>query len=114
METALYLIARCIIVIISCLPLKLVAWSGRRAGAIAWYLDKRHRNVALQNIQASFPEKNENEIRKIAQENFRRLGENYASVLKTGCMKNGAISEILTIEGYEVIDAILKENPDER
>ena len=114
METALCVIARCVISIVSCLPLKLVAWCGRRAGAIAWYLDKRHRNVALQNIQASFPEKNESETRKIAQENFRRLGENYASVLKTGYMKDGAISEILTIEGYEVIDAILKENPDER
>ena len=114
METALYLIARCVIGIASCLPLKFIAWCGRRGGAIAWYLDKRHRNVALQNILASFPEKNENEIRKIAHENFRRLGETYTSILKTGCMNDDEISEILTIEGYEVIEKILKENPGER
>ena len=114
METALYLIARCVIGIVFCLPLKWVAWCGRRGGAVAWYLDKRHRNVALDNIQASFPEKIENEIRKIAQENFRRLGETYTSVLKTGCMNDDEISEILTIEGYEVIEKILKENPGER
>jgi len=114
METALYLIARCVIGIASCLPLKFIAWCGRRGGAIAWYLDKRHRNVALQNIQASFPKNNENEIRKIAHENFRRLGEIYTSILKTGCMNDDEISEILTIEGYEVIENILKENPEER
>jgi|TARA_B100001971_G_scaffold51504_1_gene46653 KDO2-lipid IV(A) lauroyltransferase len=114
METALYLIARCVVGIASCLPLTLVAWCGRRTGAIAWYLDKRHRNVAIQNIQNSFPEKNEEEIRMIAQENFRRLGETYASILKAGRMKENEIPEILTIEGYEVIEDILKENPEER
>ena len=108
METALYLIARCGIGIVFCLPLKLGAWYGRRGGAMAWYLDKRHRNVALQTFQASFPKKNENEIRKIAQENFRRLGETYTSALKAGCMNDDEISEILTIEGYEVIENIIK------
>ena len=114
METVYYLIARCVIGIASCLPLKFVAWCGRHGGAIAWHLDNRHRNVALQNVQASFPGKNENEVRGIAQENFRRLGETYASILKTGHMKENEISKILTIDGYEVIENILKENPKER
>jgi KDO2-lipid IV(A) lauroyltransferase len=114
METVYYLIARCVIGIAFCLPLKWVAWCGRHAGAIAWHLDKRHRDVALQNLHASFPEKNESEIRKIARENFRRLGETYSSVLKAGRMKENEISEILTIEGYEKIENILKENPEER
>ncbi|MDP7012231.1 MAG: hypothetical protein QF685_12725 [Verrucomicrobiota bacterium] len=114
METALYLIARCVVSIASCLPLTLVAWCGRQTGTIAWYLDKRHRNVAMQNIQNSFPEKNGEEIRNIARENFRRLGETYASVLKTGRMKSKEISTILTIEGYEVIEKTLEENPEER
>jgi len=114
METVYYLIARCVIGIASCLPLKFVAWCGRHGGAIAWYLDNRHRNVALQNVQASFPEKNENEVRGIARENFCRLGETYASILKTGHMKENEISKILTIDGYEAIENILKENPKER
>ena len=114
METVYYLIARCVIGIAFCLPLKWGAWCGRHAGAIAWHLDKRHRDVALQNLHASFPEKNESEIRKIARENFRRLGETYSSVLKAGRMKENEISEILTIEGYEEIENILKENPEER
>ena len=114
METVYYLIARCVIGIAFCLPLKWVAWCGRHAGAIAWHLDKRHRDVALQNLHASFPEKNEGEIHKIARENFRRLGETYSCVLKAGHMKENEISEILTIEGYEEIENILKENPEER
>jgi len=114
METVYYLIARCVIGIASCLPLKFVAWCGRHAGSIAWHLDNRHRNVALQNVQASFPEKNENEVRGIARENFCRLGETYASILKTGHMKENEISKILTIDGYEAIENILKENPKER
>jgi len=114
METVYYFIARCVIGIASCLSLKWVAWCGRHAGAIAWHLDKRHRDVALQNLHASFPEKNEGEIRKIARENFRRLGETYSCVLKAGRMKENEISEILTIEGYEEFENILKENPEER
>ena len=114
METLLYIFARTAVVIARCLPLRFLARIGRCAGALAWHLDRRHRQVALDNLTASFQEKSTDEIRTLAKENFRRLGETYFSILKTGGMEAEAISQILKIEGYDQLEKILKTNPDER
>ena len=114
METALYWIGRGIIGIASILPLKLVAWLGRRAGRLAWHLDRRHRAVALKNLTAAFPEHSEPETRELAREHFRRLGETYSCILKTGGMNAEAIGKILSFEGCDKLEKIFRENPDER
>jgi len=114
METLFYIFARAAVAIAQCLPLRFLARIGRCAGAVAWHLDRRHRQVALDNLTASFGEKSTDEIRTLAKENFRRLGETYLSILKTGGMEAEAISQILKIEGYDELEKILKTNPDER
>ena len=87
MDTLLYWLIRALVAIIQALPLKLVARLGRAGGALAFWLDARHRRVALQNLQMCFGnEKSPEEIRAIAKENFRRLGENFAGAIKTAAM----------------------------
>ena len=113
-ETLLYIFARTAVAIAQCLPLRFLGRIGRCAGALAWHLDRRHRQVALDNLAASFPKKSTDEIRALAKENFRRLGETYLSILKTGGMDAEAISKILKIEGYDQLEKILQTNPDER
>jgi len=114
METLLYIFARTTVAIAQCLPLRFLARIGRCAGALAWYLDRRHRQVALDNLAASFQEKSTAKIRALAKENFRRLGETYLSILKTGGMDAEAISKVLEIKGYDQLEKILQTNPDER
>jgi KDO2-lipid IV(A) lauroyltransferase len=87
MDTLLYWLVRALVAFIQALPLKLVARLGRACGALAFWLDARHRRVALQNLQMCFGnEKSPAEIRDIAKEHFRRLGENYCSAIKTAAM----------------------------
>jgi len=87
MDTLLYWFARAVVALIQALPLTLVARLGRACGAAAFSLDARHRRVALQNLQMCFGgEKSPSEIRAIAKENFRRIGENFASAVKTASM----------------------------
>jgi len=87
MDTLLYWLLRALVAFIQALPLKLVARLGRAAGALAYWLDARHRRVALRNLEMCFGnEKSPAEIRAIAKEHFRRLGENYASAVKTAAM----------------------------
>jgi KDO2-lipid IV(A) lauroyltransferase len=87
MEIFLYWLVRTLIAIIQALPLRLVARIGRSGGAIAFWLDARHRKVTLQNLKMIFGrEKTAKEIRAIAKENFRRLGENYCCAIKTAAM----------------------------
>ena len=87
MDKLLYLIARAVIAFIQALPLRTVARLGRAGGALAYWLDARHRRVALRNLTMCFSqEKSADEIRAIAKENFRRIGENFACAAKTASM----------------------------
>ena len=83
----LYFLAHTLITFIQALPLKLVARLGRLCGFVVWCLDVRHRRVALRNLTLCLgDEKSASEIRALARENFRRIGENFACAVKTAAM----------------------------
>ncbi len=83
----LYLIARFMIWFVQSLPLRAVARLGRAGGAMAFWLDRRHRRVALTNLSICLGnEKSSAEIHALARENFRRIGENFACAVKTASM----------------------------
>jgi KDO2-lipid IV(A) lauroyltransferase len=87
MEPALYLLARAVVGVIQALPLKWVARLGRGAGGLAYWLDARHRRVARRNLDLCFGrEKSPAQIRALARENFRRIGESFACAAKTAAM----------------------------
>jgi lauroyl/myristoyl acyltransferase len=87
MNTLLYFFGRGAVIFLQALPLRWVARLGRAGGALAFWLDQRHRKVALDNLTMCFgSEKSPEEIYAIARENFRRIGENYASAIKTAAM----------------------------
>lgn len=86
MEFLLYIVVRPLLSLIQALPLRLVARLGRAGGTIAYVLDGRHRRVALKNIARVFPEKNASQVRALAMENFRRIGESYVCAIKTAGM----------------------------
>jgi KDO2-lipid IV(A) lauroyltransferase len=87
MDELIYIAARGGIALLQALPLTFVARLGRALGALAYRLDTRHRGVALENLTMCFGnEKSPAEIRAIAVENFRRIGENYCCAVKTSVM----------------------------
>ncbi len=87
MESLLYFVARVLVAFAQALPLGAVAWLGRLFGALAFWIDARHRRVALQNLTLCFgQEKSPAEIRALAKENYRRIGENFACAIKTASM----------------------------
>ena len=92
LDLLLYLPARAVVGLIQLLPLTLVAWLGRRSGGLAWFLDGRHRRVALRNLTMCFgQEQSPAQLRALARENFRRIGENFACAVKTSAMSLEAI-----------------------
>ncbi|MHC1765783.1 MAG: lysophospholipid acyltransferase family protein [Verrucomicrobiia bacterium] len=87
MDRAFYCVVACLLKGLQALPLPWVAWIGRQGGGVAFWLDARHRKVALRNLARCYgTEKSRAEIRALAQQHFRRLGENYASAVKTAAM----------------------------
>lgn len=86
-ELPLYWLARAIVALLQALPLRFVARLGRAGGGLAWWLDARHRRVALNNLSLCFGnEKSADEIHALARENFRCIGESYACAVKTAAM----------------------------
>jgi lauroyl/myristoyl acyltransferase len=87
MDTLLYIVARSVITFLQALPLKTVARLGRAGGGLFYRLDARHRRVAQRHLTMCFGhEKSADEIRALAKENFRRIGENFACAVKTASM----------------------------
>jgi len=87
MDRLLYIVGRSFVGFLQALPLQTVARLGRAGGALAYWLDSRHRRVALDGLMQAFgKEKSPAEIRALVRENFRRLGENYACAIKTASM----------------------------
>ena len=87
MNFVIYWLGRALVAVIGLLPLTWVARMGRCGGGLAYYLDPGHRRVALRNLTMCFgQETSPAEIAAIARENFRRLGENYACMVKTYLM----------------------------
>lgn len=87
MDRAFYCVLARLLKGLQALPLPWVAWIGRQGGGLAFWLDARHRKVALRNLARCFgTEKSRAQIRALAREHFRRLGENYASAIKTAAM----------------------------
>src|SRR5437867_11978685 len=104
MDTLLYCLARAAVAFLQALPLRAVARLGRAGGATAWWLDRRHRRVALQNLALCFgAEKSPAEIRALAKENFRRIGENYASAIKTVAMSPEELKPYIQFVGAEKV-----------
>ena len=93
MDTLIYWLGRALVALHS----SAAARPGSRAsaaagGGLAYWLDARHRRVALQNLTMCFGrEKSPEEIRALARENFRRIGENFACAVKTAAMSFEAL-----------------------
>jgi lauroyl/myristoyl acyltransferase len=87
METLLYRLAQALVGFVQGRSLEAVARLGRAAGAVAYLADARHRRVAIRNLTMCFgAEKSPAEIRALARENFRRIGENFACAARTAAM----------------------------
>ena len=96
METPLYWLVRGLVAFLQGLPLTWVARLGRSGGGLAYWLDARHRRVTLRNLTMCFGrEKSPAELRALARENFRRIGENYACAVKTAGMSYEDLARVL-------------------
>ncbi len=104
MDYLLYLIVKSLVIFLQALPLRWVAQLGRLGGGLVYGLDRRHRRMAIRNLTEIFgDQKSEREIVLLARENFRRLGENYCSAIKTASMSAEALAPHLKMVGFEKI-----------
>src|SRR4051812_2484944 len=107
MELVLYLLARGVIALIQALPLRVVARVGRAGGGVAYLLDARHRKMTVRNMTMCFGnEKSASEIKALAKENFRRIGENFGCAAKTASMTFAQLKPHVEFVGAGVLDTL--------
>ena len=106
-----YCLARTFVGVVQLMPLKLVALVGRFGGFLFYFLDVRHRRVAVNNLLACLCNSHsKKEILSIARENFCRLGEVYLSALKTAAIPTEKIGSVLSVLGEENISLAKRED----
>lgn len=104
MDWLLHVAARALIGGLQALPLSWAARVGRAGGALAWWLDARHRQVTLDNLRRCFrDQQSDAQLRALARENFRRIGENFACAAKTAAMSAAALRPHLRLVNLERI-----------
>ncbi|MDB6052851.1 MAG: KDO2-lipid lauroyltransferase [Verrucomicrobiales bacterium] len=102
MEIIFYWIIKSFLFFLQCLPLRWVGFLGRCGGGAAFHLDRRHRNVTIDNLTLCFgSEKTAGEIKSIARENFKRIGESFASAVKTAAIPASKIESVVKVSGVE-------------
>lgn len=104
MDRLAYLLALGLVKFLQALRLQTVARLGRCGGALAYIIDVPHRRVALDNLARCFGrEKTRAELRAIARENFKRLGENYSCAIKTAGMTFAELAPHVDFKGAEMV-----------
>ncbi len=102
MDQLLYYLASGLVGLIQALPLITVARLGRFFGGLVYVLDARHRRVARRNLTMCFgKEKSVEEIRALARENFKRIGENFLCAIKSSSMSFEQVEGHVEIVGAE-------------
>ena len=111
MNQALYGIVFVLMRLIQALPLNGVARVGRFLGGLVYYCDARHRRVAVRNLTMCFPEKSPAEIRALARENFKRIGENFSCPVKMAVMDPKEVERRIELAGTEKVAKHVKQQP---
>ncbi len=112
LDDLLYFAAWVVVKFIQALPLRWVARLGRAGGGLAYYLDGRHRRVARRNLALCFGRgKSEQELRALARENFRRIGENFACAAKTAAMSLEELRPHVEFDAPDLLSKPLEPKP---
>ncbi len=92
---------------IKLLPLNLLLWGGRCIGHLAYYIDRRHRRIGLENIRMALgKEKSPQELKRIIKENYCHIAQGGFEMFRV--LEYGKrYAHLLAIEGKENLDRAL-------
>ncbi len=100
---------QCLKWLVLLLPLKSAQRLGWYFGSAAYYIMKRRRNIALDNLRHAFPEKSDASLIKITKGVFRNYGVTLVELLWFPNLTAESINDLLTVNNVELLrDAYTK------
>jgi KDO2-lipid IV(A) lauroyltransferase len=85
--------------------------AGRPLGDLAWFLDRRHRRVALENLALAYPELPAARRRRLAHACFRHFGRAVTDTLSARRFDLVELCRRTTIEGWDHVLAARRASP---
>ena len=105
-----YLLALVLSYIIRIIPLKLALAFGRFIGYFVFYILKIRRQVAIENIGTCFPDKNSEEINKIALQTYLNFGQTIVEFIRQPFMSRQYLSEKITILNEDLFNGLFSQS----
>ncbi|HZR45561.1 MAG TPA: lysophospholipid acyltransferase family protein [Candidatus Manganitrophaceae bacterium] len=97
-----YAAARLFIAFLQLLPVGLSLWTGAMLGRLFYVLDRRHREIALNNLASALGrEKSEKERKQIARGSFENLGRSVAEICRLQRAVSPDLQKRIEIEGWD-------------
>ncbi len=113
-DFAEYIVVAAFLRILAILPYRLASDTGSLIGRLGYLLDKRHRNITLENLTRSFPGRNQEELAIISGKVFENLGRSVAEFAHIASHPPVYVKDMLdkwvTIEGKEHINNAIMKN----
>jgi len=85
------------------LPMSAARAGGRALGRVAWFADRQHRAIALDNLSHAFPSRSDRERRAMAREMFRHFGAFAVELLKFSTLSDDQALRLADIEGEQFL-----------
>lgn len=100
--TLVYGLLRAMIGLSGLLPRKVWLRICGGLGTLAWYFAGRTRRLTRKHLRFAYPEKTEDEIRKLSRSNFRMLGKNAGDIIRSSRVRDlKQLEEFLVTHGLE-------------
>lgn len=99
---------RVVVFIVYPIPLNIAVWVGGALGKAVYYILHKERQKTLRNLQIAFPDKDEDEIRRIACACFSNLGKGLVELINLPKFNKENLNRIVKIEGEKYINHVLK------
>jgi len=86
------------------LPKPMRLYLGKLLGGIGFYLDRRHRKVALDNLHLAYPDSSDRECLDIAHQCFENFGRLLSDVLGSSGLDREKTSKRFEVEGWHHLE----------
>ncbi len=91
-------------------PLRVVIFFGKVLGTIAFYIDKRHKDIAYKNLRLALAgEKTIPELKRILKRNFQNFGMNLVEILMVPKIDKNYVDRYIEIEGRQNLEAAIRQ-----
>ncbi len=102
-----YFLVKFLNLIIRAFPQKAVVYVAGLIGSLFYFIDCRHRNISLRNLENAFGKtKSLSEIKKISRHSFMNLSQNFFEVLLFPKFNRQSLDKFVSIEGRENLDMV--------